>query len=247
MAEDHRVPPLSDNEVREEAVHTREFYGTANRRPVNIIRCLESGSILTRNGRRKLIYNVVDNHELQDVDGCTEFMVDTVIIAVKRSVHDKAKWGDGRSRMTLAHELAHGVLHYGKAMFRASNASGATELSRTNAAESAEHQAKVFASAFLIDDKVADTLTSAEEISIEFGVSLEAAQIALERLSEAKNRARSAERVKQSNEEYQASVRLSGSRLKYTGDICSICGNATLISVGIKFLCHTCGTITDLR
>jgi hypothetical protein len=252
MDEDHRVPPLSNKEIREDAAQSRRFYGTDNRRPVNIVRCLESGSILTRKGRRKLIYNTVGDHELRDADGCTEFTIDTVIITVKRSVHDKANWGDGRSRMTLAHELAHGVLHYGKKigreqMFRLSGAVGTTELSSTNAAESAEHQAKVFASAFLIDDKVAIDLVSKEEISVEFGVALEAARIAFERLEESKERARSAERVRQSNEEYQASMRQSGHGLKYTGDICIVCENATMFITGIKLTCHTCGNVTDFH
>ena len=32
----------------------------------------------------------------------------------------------------------------------------------------------------------------------------------------------------------------------YLPDVCGMCGNATLIPMGIKALCHTCGDITDL-
>src|ERR1700733_6828031 len=56
----------------------------------------------------------------------------------------------------------------------------------------AEHQAKVFASAFLIHDEDATGMT-AEEISIEFGVSLEAAKICIDRLKRKAERATSAE------------------------------------------------------
>ncbi len=245
MSEDRRVPPLADKEIRGSARATLHAYGASNRRPVNIIRCQESGWIPTKMGRRKLIYRVVNDEKMGNVDGRTEFEGDTVVITAKRSVHEKAKWGDGRSRMTLAHELAHGVLHYGAPMFRSADAVGTTELSRTSAAESAEHQAKVFASAFLIDDTVASTLPSPEDISTEFVVSLEAAKICFERLTEDAERARSAERVRQINATFQASMRKPTHQFNYTGDFCTNCGSATLIPVGIKLLCHTCGTVHD--
>jgi hypothetical protein len=184
-------------------------------------------------------------------DGKTEFLENKVIIFVKRSVHQKALWGDGRARMTLAHELAHGVMHYGAPMFRGTGAVGTTELSRTNAAESAEHQAKVFASAFLIDDVVAAAFSSPEEISTEFVVSWDAAVICFDRLAEEAEHAQSAERVRVSNEEFKARMRQAMGRqhsqneFHYTGDFCDVCGNATLIPMGVKLLCHTCGNITD--
>jgi hypothetical protein len=245
MSEDRRVPPLADKEICGSARATVHAYGASNRRPVNIIRCLQSGWIPTKVGRKKLIYRIVDDSEMGADDGKTEFANDSVVITVKRSVHEKAFWGDGRSRMTLAHELAHGVLHYGAPLFRKSDAAGATELSRINAAESAEHQAKVFAAAFLIDDAVASTLSSPEEISMEFIVSLEAAKICFERLADEAERARSAERVRQINADFQASMRKPTHRFNYTGDFCTDCGNATLIPVGVKLLCHTCGAIHD--
>jgi len=248
--DDFFVPKRSNKEIRAEALSAKKFYETEKRRPVNIIRCLQSGKILTRRGRRKLVYNVVDDELMSNRDGKTDFTADTVIISVTRSVHQKALWGDGRARMTLAHELGHGVMHCGATLFRSSGAAGSTELSRTSAWESAEHQAKVFASAFLIDDKVAATLSSPEEISTEFLVSLEAAEICYERLMEEAEHARSAERVRLSNEDFQTKMRdATGARPKhefqYTGDFCTNCGNATLFPMGIKLLWHTCGNVSD--
>lgn len=252
MSIDYRVPRRSDKEIRQEAIATRREFKTEHRRPVNIIRCLQSGWIPTRRGRKKLVYKVVDDNQMGGDDGKTEFVESEVTISVKRSVHQKAVWGDGRARMTLAHELAHGVMHYGVPMFRRSDATGTTELSRTGAAESAEHQAKVFASAFLIDDTLAATLSSPEEISEEFVVSLEAAQICFERLAEEAEHAKSAERVRLSNEEFQTRMRdatapSTSRKFHYTGDFCVVCGNATLIPMGIKLLCHTCGDVSDPR
>lgn len=245
MSGDYRVPKRSDDEIRDDAQRTKLAYGTADRRPVNVIRCLQSGWIPTRHGRKELVYHLVNDDEMGGKDGRTEFTQDAVIVSIKRSVHQEALWGDGRSRMSLAHELGHGVMHYGTPVFRGTGAAGTTTLSRGNAAGSAEHQAKVFASAFLIDDKVAATLGSAEEISLEFLVSVEAARICFRRLAEAAGRKHSAERVRQSNEAFQASMRKPVHQLNYTGDFCEVCGNATLLPVGIKLLCQTCGKISD--
>jgi hypothetical protein len=250
MSDDYRVPKRSNKETRAEALSAKNFYETEKRYPVNIVRCLQSGKILTRRGRRKLIYKVVDDELMGTRDGKTEFTTEAVIISVKRSVHQKAIWGDGRSRMTLAHELGHGAMHFGATMFRSSDAVGATGLSRTSPSESAEHQAKVFASAFLIDDNVAATLSSPEEISTVFLVSLEAAEICFERLADEAEHAFSAERVRLSNEDFQSKMRDAiGNRPKqefqYTGDFCTKCGNATVLPMGVKLLCHTCGNVTD--
>ena len=153
MSDDYYVAKRKNKEIRAEALSAKTFYKTEKRRPVNIIRCLGSGRIPTRRGCKTLIYNLVNDDEMGSRDGKTEFVADTVVISIKRSVHQKARWGDGRARMTLAHELGHGVMHDGATMFRKSDAVGPTELSRTSPWESAEHQAKVFASAFLIDDE----------------------------------------------------------------------------------------------
>jgi hypothetical protein len=207
MSEDYCVTKRSDHQIRGIGYRTKSDYKADNRRPVNIIKHLQSGRILTIQGQRKLIYRIVDDREMVDSDGRTDFTPEAIVISVKRSVHDKANWGDGRSRMTLAHELGHGVMHPGAAKFRRADAVGTTSISSINATESAEHQAKVFASAFLIDDTFAATLTNAEEISEQFGVSTTAAEICFERLAREAEHAMAAARVLKMNEDFQAAVR----------------------------------------
>jgi hypothetical protein len=59
------------------------------------------------------------------------------------------------------------------------------------------------------------------------------------------------ERVQLSNEDFQNKMRRADEHptahkeFQYTGDFCGKCGNATLIPMGIKLLCHTCGDIAD--
>ena len=84
--------------------------------------------------------------------------------------------------MTLAHELAHAVMHHGTTLFRLVSAVGSSDLADDVAYESAEHQAKVFAATFLIHEEDAARMANAEEIAVEFCVSLEAANIEFKRL-----------------------------------------------------------------
>jgi Zn-dependent peptidase ImmA (M78 family) len=144
--------------------------------------------------------------------------------------------------MTLAHELAHGVLHYGDPLYRASGASGATSISRLRPEDSAEHQAKVFASAFLIHDFAVEEMTSPEEVSVEFGVSYEAAKFCFERVHREKHRRdEGAERVRKTNERFQAHMNPPKSFMRYSERACPECGNSTMVASGFVFLCHTCG------
>jgi hypothetical protein len=117
MSADKRVAARADAEVFRIAERSKADFGLSRRRLVNILRCLQSGSVLTLCGRKKLAFIVVDDSELADFDTKTEFSTGVVTITCKRSVRDHAEIGVGRDRMTLAHELAHAVLHHSVPMF----------------------------------------------------------------------------------------------------------------------------------
>jgi hypothetical protein len=76
---------------------------------------------------------------------------------------------------------------------------------------SAEHQAMVFGDAFLINDEIARGLSSADDISIQFGVSLPAARIYFEQMQEEIARPASSLRVLKIAEEVKAAIALEGS------------------------------------
>ncbi len=109
--DDRRVTRRSNRECRDIATRTKIYYTNARRWPVDIRKILKSGKIQTLYGERPLIYEVVDDHLLGDKDATTELVNGAVKITAKHSVDQKAGWGDGRARMTLAHELGHGVMH----------------------------------------------------------------------------------------------------------------------------------------
>jgi hypothetical protein len=242
MSDDRRVKRRDDEEVRRHAQNSKVDYRVDHIYPVNILRVLRSGSVQTLYGRKKLILKIVEDDELGTVDAKTDFSADTVTITCKRCVEERATVGVGRDRMTLAHELGHAVMHSGAAAFRHTGAAGATSISAVDPYESAEHQAKVFASAFLIHDREAPGMT-ANEISVHFGVSLEAAEICFKRLLKKAERVRSAERVLKMMEELKARLRTSEPKQRsYLDEICIVCSQKTLVPNGnANVSCDTCG------
>lgn len=245
MSDDCRVSKRSNQQVRDTANRVRRSYGVQRTRPVNVVRCLQSGFIAADDGRKSLVYKVVPDRELGDHDGRTDFGPGVVTITVKKSVHDRAFWGDGRARMTLAHELGHAVMHGGQAKFRGAGTTGMTGLSASNAFESAEHQAKVFAAAFLVDDEVAAGLHSPDEIATEFLVSVEAAEICFERISERAERALAVQRVERASGVFREDMADQRQVTRYAEGLCTRCSNPTLIPIGAKYLCDTCDLVSD--
>ena len=114
-----------------------------------------------------------------------------------------------------------------------------------SAYESAEHQARVFAPAFLINDTVARKLNSVDEISVRFGVSRQSAEIYYEQIQSERDRAASAEYVRRTADELIRSMSPKKSTPSFMNDCCSVCGKQTVFPVGHKFMCQTCDTIYD--
>jgi hypothetical protein len=130
---------------------------------------------------------------------------------------------------------------------RATGAAGATTISKTNASESAEHQAKVFASAFLIDDTRAEELAAPMDIALEFLVSVSAAEICYERLQVNRERAAAAARVMEENNKFRALINKPLEKNYYLQALCPACRRPTLLALGTKVGCNgdSCGYIGD--
>jgi hypothetical protein len=80
MSADKRVPARSDAEIRRIAERTK---GGIRRSAASSCQHSASGSVLTIYGRKKLIFKVVEDAEL-DVDAKTEFAKGVVTITCKR-------------------------------------------------------------------------------------------------------------------------------------------------------------------
>ena len=245
--DDRRVTRRSNDECRRLARDAKAFFQVGRTWPVNIGRVLRHGKVKTVRGEMPLIYRVVDNSILGLKDAKTEQIDGSIVVTVKQAIDSLIPWGEGRARMTLAHELGHAVMHAtsGTVDHRATGATGTTTVSKLNAAESAEHQAKVFASAFLIDDIRAAELGTPLEIATEFLVSLSAAEICYERIQSEREREAVTARVLKSNREFQKLMLGTEKKKNYLVAICTSCKCQTLLPLGIKVGCDTCGYVGD--
>lgn len=176
-------------------------------------------------------------------DGITSHGKDFVTISIKHSVRDAAFMGDGRGRHTLGHELGHAVMHNGVEMPR--QALGNVTPKWLKPYKSAEHQAKVFAPAFLINDLIAETLTSADEISIEFGISYHSALIYFGELNALRDREKTAEKIRRIANEFRGSLTPGAQGPRFISEACPTCGKYTVFPVGCKFMCQTCENVFD--
>lgn len=105
---------------------------------------------------------------------------------------------------------------------------------------------KGFAPALLINDDVAGTLESAEEISVTFGVSFESARIYFGRMVELRGRTESAERVTRKAAAFApASPPSQITQGHYLAEVCPSCGRQTLLPDGPKHRCATCRNVVD--
>ena len=100
---------------------------------------------------------------------------DLCSIIVGESVYEGARHGNGRDRMTIAHEYGHYELH------RYINQSFARTTKELRAFESAEWQAKAFAAELLIDHRRLKEFSNPIEVANAFGVSLQAATYQMEK------------------------------------------------------------------
>jgi IrrE N-terminal-like domain len=245
MDDDYRVKGRSDAECRDLAKKLRAYFGVSEDSRVDILACFASRSIWTTRGIQRLNFQIRPDSEMGHADAVTSYGKGVVTIAAKQSVQDKAFVGEGRARNTLAHEFGHAVMHEGVPMARHGSAVRNVTPKWLPAFQSAEHQAKVFAAAFLINDKIANTLFSAEEISVEFGISLESANIYFSQITDLRNREKSTANVLRMADEFRALTTSAQPKIRYINELCTSCGNPTVFPIGIKFMCDTCHTVID--
>lgn len=260
MANDYLVKERSNDGCRDLAKTARNWLGQGDARYVDICECLTRDEIWTVYGVRRLVLEIKPDGEMGKDDAFTTYAAGTITIAVKQSCWDGAKRGQVRHRQTLAHELGHAVQGHAEMrtdapMARRQGAAGKYIAPKNRpstyrsteglpASKSAEHQAKTFAPAFLINDRTAETLSSANEIALAFGISQQSAEIYFEQLTKRRNKKKSGERVRKMADETIAV--LSGRRLpNNTANRCLACGERKIVPSPTGFECRNCGKVYD--
>ncbi|UDL91009.1 ImmA/IrrE family metallo-endopeptidase [Mesorhizobium sp. PAMC28654] len=115
---------------------------------------------------------------------------ETGTLVARASILDDIKAGQTRARFTIAHELGHYFLGHEGQRRRNPN----KDVYVTFRERSEESEANIFASYFLVPTKLAWDMKNPEEISNRFQVSLQAADIAFERVQTARRKAKGEKR-----------------------------------------------------
>lgn len=90
-------------------------------------------------------------------------------------------------------------------------------------------------------------LPSPEDVSVQAGISLQAARIYFEQVQEELARPAAAARVRQIADEVRAALdsKPSSPTISFLNELCPCCGQQKLFPVGHKFMCQACDTVHD--
>ena len=172
----YRVTARNRKEIRDSAQELRDLLGIA--KPfVNVVSVVES---LVASGFMEL--EILENGSLPSNDlGQTTLIRDESgehipLIKLEQRVYDGANNGNGRDRFTIAHEIGHAFLHiYDLRLSRSTAHRAKKEWFRDS-----EWQANVFASEFLVDDRLMHSLDDELSLMRRFGVSYDSAKYRLD-------------------------------------------------------------------
>lgn len=201
-----RVAPKKNQELFDSAHQLADLlFGRSikNGRAVPVVRALDDlDRVKEASGvgspMRLEVYGALTDGRLSE-EGRTSYHEGTLVIGVREDIWQLASAGEGRARFTLAHELGHAVLHEnelraapGAEMFRDTLCSAIRRSAAVRPFECPEHQANVWAGAFLVPlvavkEFLAQRDEAAEDCSIEdlarnFGVTRAAARVRLNQL-----------------------------------------------------------------
>ncbi|WP_137134765.1 ImmA/IrrE family metallo-endopeptidase [Rhizobium sp. FKY42] len=153
MAKDYHIRGYNTPQMARVANHYKKLLGISDGEQVDIIDILEF-KVVKIHPKFRLV--VKRDNDFAD-EAYTNFDLEQII--VRESVYIAAHEGDPRSRMILAHELGHYLLHRGKgASMMHKTRDGAYEsMKGLNATESTEIQADMFAQHFLVHPATAFT------------------------------------------------------------------------------------------
>lgn len=162
------VPPLSWDDVENQAGRLRERFGLENTKNFPIMTVIEK--ILDQK-MGSLRLEVQTKLEMGDAEGYTDPQGD--FIRLREDVYEGAWKGDGRARFTAAHELGHWILHTNMPLARAG------ENQNIPAFRLSEPQANQFAGRLLIPSKLVSPDDTPMTIMMNHGVSSKAAIVRL--------------------------------------------------------------------
>lgn len=242
MSLNYRGDPLSDQQIVDYAETLRRHHGLGNIDVPDVIAALQLETIPTRFGEKVFGFQVVDDEVLGGDEAVTLITRTNVRVRLSRTTFERASCQDRRARLTVAHEMMHGVLH-----------SNATPLARAKQQTgtryvapfvSVERQANVGASAYLITDAMLRAAQAPSDLADFARVSFEAADIRWERYQRKLQRGNVHAGLKALKTELETGSK--GGAPAAEGLLCPSCGTRSLMPIGIRYLCvGPCDRIID--
>ncbi len=159
------VAPLSRKQIRALADGVREYFNVKSAKfPI-----VEVVELVLPRVYKGFLLEVLPEAEMGDNHGLT--MPEYGVIQIREDVYNRARAGEGRDRMTIAHEFGHLLLHQGVALARSPSGIALP------AYKDPEWQAKAFAGELLISHRHLAKCREAIDLVSRFGVSSDAAEI----------------------------------------------------------------------
>lgn len=166
-------------------------------------------------------------------------------IFARADLIDAASRSDAKARVILFHEFSHIYLHPGAE--KAWMTSGNVTPSFISNEESAEWQATALSLATLVDARLAANVQSPAELAEVFNIDLKHAELRYEVLSRRKSRVvpEIYKTVRQELLERSGRPDKAKTDLHYISECCPDCGQQKMLPIGVKYLCKSCGLVTD--
>lgn len=238
LVHDYPVKEMSQDDIEHEARRLRAAWGVGKADVLDILELIENRAPTSARTRDLRLIERPDGY-MGERDA---YAISNKIFA-KSSIVSQAKVGDGRARVVLGHELSHIILHPGAEKAWMTEGNVTPEFIEQN--KSAEWQATALSLALFVPEEKGLECKSAIEISHQFKIDLEHAYIRFEVLARRKRRTLPAIYYSVKQELEKASERRPRNKKEYLDEICPSCTKATLIPIDNKYLCDTCGSVTD--
>lgn len=154
MAKDYHIRGFNTPQMAKIADHYRKLLGVENAEHISIVELIEFELRKHYEGFRLV---VKADKDLVD-PAHTDFENNQIV--VKESIYVSAHEGDAYSRMILAHELGHYLLHgkRGNVVMHKSKDGSYESIKGLNSTESTEDQADMFATLFMVKPSIAFSL-----------------------------------------------------------------------------------------
>lgn len=166
----YKVAPTSKKKLR---LLAERFWGNGINPPFPIVEVLDVQ--ISRLWGDRYTFAVLEEELMGDSHGLTD--PDQMVVLIRRDVYDGANRGVGRDRFTMAHELGHLLLH-GGGRYLERPAPGALAMPPTHKKyEDSEWQANAFASELLMPVNIVRQCSTAAELALLAGVSVQAAEV----------------------------------------------------------------------